>query len=126
MREQDAHAEQNHGCAGGDNCVQLVEEDVEMDMGNADDFLCRECTDKLRIESVFCSVRCAELNFQRHREGVHIPERTRRELEVDRDLDDLAFDEANKSSYHARDIRSHVAAVGELVRDLKQRNGMNP
>ncbi|KUI64734.1 hypothetical protein VM1G_00495 [Cytospora mali] len=121
-----AHADESHGCAGRDYCVQLIDDDVDMDADNADDYMCRECTDRLRIETVFCSIRCAEHNFKRHREGVHIQERMKRELEVDRDVDDLVFVETDKSRYHARDIRSHVASVGELMRDLKQRNGLNP
>lgn len=106
--------------------MQLVEDDIEMDLGDADDFMCRECTDKFKTETVFCSIRCAAHNFQRHREGVHIPERIKREMDVERDLDDLVFDEADKSRYHARDINPHMAAIGELMRELKQRNGMNP
>lgn len=121
----DAHADENHGCAGGEYCVQLLDDDVDMDLDNADDLMCRECTDRLKRETIFCSLRCADLNYQRHREDVHIQERMKREVDVDRNMDDLVFDNADKSRYHARDIRSYMATVGELMRDLKQRNGMN-
>ncbi|KAK7740693.1 hypothetical protein SLS53_005161 [Cytospora paraplurivora] len=120
----DLHVEECHGCAGGERCVQLVEDDIDMDLDNADDYLCRECME-LKIESVYCSIRCAELNFQRHRENVHIRERRKQDIAVDRDLDDLVFDEADRSRYHARNIRSHLAAIGELMGGLRQRNGMN-
>lgn len=126
MRGQDTHADESHGCSGGEYCVQLLEDDVDMDLDNADDLMCRECTDRLKRESIFCSLRCADLNFQRHREDVHFQERMRRDMDVERDLDDLVFDDADRSRYHARDIRSHMAAIGDLMRDLKQRNGMNP
>ncbi|ROW13820.1 hypothetical protein VPNG_03543 [Cytospora leucostoma] len=122
---QDAHVEEKHRCAGGERCVQLVEDDIYMDLDNADDYLCRECME-LKIESVYCSIRCAELNFQSHREDLHIRERRKQDFAVDRDLDDLVFDEPNRSRYHSRAIRSRLAAIGELMGDLRQRHGMNP
>lgn len=38
---------------------------------------CRECLTTLKLESVFCSLRCYDLNFQGHRENTHMPARRR-------------------------------------------------
>lgn len=111
-----------HTCAGGNNCAQLVDEDIDMNMDGEGPFLCRECTDTLKKESVFCSVRCAAINFRHHREEVHIPARKQRESDVDQDVADLVYDMDDKSRYHARDIRSHLAPLGDLLADFQQRN----
>lgn len=115
--------ESSHDCASGDNCAQLIDEDVDMDMHRSGPFLCRECTTGLKKEAVYCSLRCADMNFQRHREQIHIPERKKRGLDVDRDVNDIVFD-GERVRYHARDIRSHLVSLGDLLLDFQQRNAV--
>lgn len=115
--------EESHDCAGGDDCAQLIDEDVDMDMHRSGPFLCKECTTGLKKETVYCSLRCADINFQRHREHIHIPERKQRGLDVDRDVDDVIFDR-ERGRYHARDIRSHLVSLGDLLLDFQQRNAI--
>lgn len=67
---------------------------------------------------------CADLNFRRHREEVHVPERRKRGQEVDRDSDGLAFEGLDKSNYHARDIRSYFTLQSDLSCELKENSGM--
>lgn len=113
-----------HDCVGRDNCAQLIDDDVDMDLDGSGPFLCKECTIDEKREAVFCSVRCADLNFQRHRERDHLPERRGWEFIVEKDADDLVFDDDNRERYHARDIRSHVIPMGELFFDFQQRNAI--
>lgn len=124
MRKQEPHVEAAHECAGGDNCAQMVDEDVDMDVDRSGPFLCRECTNDLKMEAVYCSVRCADLNFHRHREGVHIPQRKQRGLDVDKDAGDITFAGDGRSRYHARDIRSNLVSLGDLLLDFQQRNAI--
>lgn len=123
ITRQGTHVETSHDCAGGNGCTQLIDEDVDMDMHNSVPFLCRECTTGYRLEAVYCSLRCADINFQRHREQVHIPERKQRGLEIDRDVNDIIFDD-ERARYHARDIRSHLASLGDLLLDFQQKNSV--
>lgn len=116
--------EEAHDCAGGDYCTQLIDEDVDMDMHASGPFLCRECTNGPKRETVYCSLRCADINFQSHREGVHVPERKLRGLNFDRDMDDLVFDREDRGRYHARDIRPHMATLGDMLLDFQHRNAI--
>lgn len=99
-----------------------MEEDVDMDMHTAGPFLCRECTNGPRKETVYCSLRCADMNFQSHRETVHVPERKQRGLNVDQDMVDLEFDRENRGRYRAREIRVHLAPLGDMLVDFQQRH----
>lgn len=121
---QEAHVEAAHECAGGDHCAHIVDEDVDMETDRSGPFLCRECTSDLRLETVYCSVRCADMNFCRHREGIHIPQRKQRQLDVDRDMGDVAFEGESRVRYHARDIRSQVVPLGEALLEFQQRNAI--
>lgn len=127
-RTQDIHTERAHpGCASGDDCVQLFDEDVEMDMNGSGGgcFLCRECTGSLKIESIYCSLRCADVNFQRHRERIHIPERAARGVvgQVETE-DDLVFENEDKSRYHAKDIGLYLMPLMDALREFQHRNGI--
>ncbi|KAF3768819.1 hypothetical protein M406DRAFT_249862 [Cryphonectria parasitica EP155] len=119
-----SHVETTHDCAGGDNCVQLVDEDTEMDMDGSGPFLCKECLNDFRKGSVYCSVRCADLNFQRHRQGVHFPERKQRDLDVDRDASALHFVDDSKTKYRPQNIRSHLASLKDLLNEFQHKNAI--
>lgn len=120
---QAAHMDEAHDCAGGDYCVQLIDEDVDMDMHGAGPFLCNECTNGAKRETIYCSLRCANMSFQSHREAVHVPERRLRGLDVDRDMhSEVVFDRQDRTRYHARDIGLHMAVLGDLLVDFQQRN----
>ncbi|CAN8100623.1 unnamed protein product [Discula destructiva] len=121
---QEAHMERAHDCAGGEYCAQLIDEDVDMDMHASGPFLCRECTNGPKRETVWCSLRCAHMNFQSHREGVHVPERKLRGLDSDRDIESLVFDREDRTRYHARNIRVHLAPLEEMLLDFQQRNAI--
>lgn len=95
-----------------------------MDLDGSGPFLCKECTIDEKIEAVYCSVRCADINFQRHRERDHIPERRGRDFDVERDADGLVVDDDDRGRYRARDIRSHLIPMGELFFDFQQRNAI--
>ncbi|KAH7176457.1 hypothetical protein EDB81DRAFT_706887 [Dactylonectria macrodidyma] len=69
-RGQSEHIEREHDCAGGDDCVQNRDEDVEMDDGVQQTLICNECV-TAKQASIYCSERCATENLPRHREGEH-------------------------------------------------------
>lgn len=95
-----------------------------MDMDGSGPFLCRECILDLKKEAVYCSVRCAHVNFRRHREEVHLPERKHRALDVHKDADELAFEDGDRARYHPRDIRSHLIPMADLLVEFQQRNAI--
>lgn len=123
-RGEEFHVEESHACASGNYCTQITDEDVDMDMESKRLLLCRECTHLHKIESIFCSLRCADNNFRRHREEIHIPGRTRRSIQVNRDIDDIVFDGDDRSRYHARDIKLHVVSLDDMLEDFVQKNGI--
>ncbi|KAJ0123476.1 hypothetical protein J7T55_011941 [Diaporthe amygdali] len=124
-RGEELHLEESHACASGNYCTQITDEDIDMDMDSKWLLLCRECTHLHKVESIFCSMRCADVNFRRHREEVHIPGRMRRSIQVNRDIDDIVFDGEDRSRYHARDIKSHVVPLDDMLEDFAQRNGVD-
>ncbi|CCC08802.1 hypothetical protein SMACR_05442 [Sordaria macrospora] len=97
-----SHIETDHECASKDDCVQVnplrhshqhydPDQDINMDgtstvasspvdsdpNASSPVCFCRECLTTLKCESVFCSLRCYDLNFQGHRENTHMPARRR-------------------------------------------------
>lgn len=124
-RDQELHVEESHACASGNYCTQITDEDIDMDMDSKRLLLCRECTHLHKVESIFCSLRCADNNFRRHREDVHIPGRTRRSIQVNRDIDDIVFDADDRSRYHARDIKLHVVSLDDMLEEFAQKNGID-
>ncbi|PSR80876.1 hypothetical protein BD289DRAFT_440011 [Coniella lustricola] len=121
---QETHTEAAHDCASGDQCVQIHDEDTNMDMYDPGPYVCMECIGQFRRESVYCSAQCASQDFQRHREGIHIPERRRLGLDVNKDMDLLQFDDGSKSKYHARQIIGHLDSIGNLISTFQQENSI--
>ncbi|KAL3955015.1 hypothetical protein ACCO45_010578 [Purpureocillium lilacinum] len=64
------HVEAEHDCEAGEKCVQMRDEDVEMDDGSFRSVSCKECLDERRI-TLYCSDRCAAENVAGHRQLVH-------------------------------------------------------
>ncbi|KAJ6444072.1 hypothetical protein O9K51_02466 [Purpureocillium lavendulum] len=64
------HVAAEHDCEAGDKCVQLRDEDVEMDDGSSLTVSCKECLDERRM-TLYCSDRCAAENVAEHRQRVH-------------------------------------------------------
>lgn len=63
---QDEHAEAQHDCEAGNNCVQNYDEDVEMDDADPKMVVCKECLDIKEI-TPYCSENCAVQNLAGHR-----------------------------------------------------------
>ncbi|KND88016.1 hypothetical protein TOPH_07283 [Tolypocladium ophioglossoides CBS 100239] len=64
------HIAAEHDCEAGDKCVQLRDEDVEMDDGTSQAVSCKECVGQKRM-TLYCSGRCAGENIAEHRQGAH-------------------------------------------------------
>ncbi|KAL1883379.1 hypothetical protein VTK73DRAFT_8946 [Phialemonium thermophilum] len=112
----DPHVEAAHSCAAGGKCVQLHDEDMDME-NDENPRLCQECMDSLGTVAIFCSIRCAEANFQSHREQVHVPKREEAGL-VTEDLSRIVFDDGEQTRYHAANIHAEVISLDEAFREL--------
>lgn len=91
---------------------------------DADTYLCRECVGSLETPSVFCSARCAGINFQAHREQVHLPLRKKLGSVVD-DSNKLVYDDEAQSKYHAADIMEYLVPLAEALRAFEKNNGIS-
>ncbi|EAQ89929.1 hypothetical protein CHGG_06548 [Chaetomium globosum CBS 148.51] len=150
-----SHAE-THTCASALDCLQLhattttathqkAQEEKEEDTPMADAppppaelRFCTECLTTLKQPTAWCSLACADANFQAHREAVHLPERARLGLGREAGADDEAQleyftpspsssfrgddDEEGKRYYRARDIAALTTGLGEAVREWEERN----
>ncbi|KAI1354039.1 hypothetical protein F5Y01DRAFT_275000 [Xylaria sp. FL0043] len=77
-KDYESHVNTSHECSSGSNCLSLTESDSGMEIDEPSVVFCQECVENLGQGSVFCSSRCLDANFERHRDRVHIPERERR------------------------------------------------
>lgn len=94
-----------------------------MDAEQAEAVLCKICTSSLKVESLFCSAKCAGANFQRHRESIHIPKTEDKGDDI-ADMDQLEFYDEEKTKYHARDLQEHILPLSTATEEFKQRNGL--
>ncbi|KAI1638006.1 hypothetical protein F4809DRAFT_601786 [Biscogniauxia mediterranea] len=116
----EAHLSETHECAAGNECTLVADEDVEMETGDQLMLaLCRECVETLETPSTFCSSRCFGLNFQRHREEVHLPGRQKAGFEV-KDEGQIEFDAEDKTKYGARKIEDHIVTLHEAMIQWQQ------
>lgn len=86
---------------------------------------CTECLASLRRPTMWCSAACADADFQRHREEVHLPERKRLGLGTD-DEGQLEYSEGSgdggERRYRARDISTLTTSLDEAVREWEEKN----
>lgn len=80
---------------------------------------CKECIDMLKKPTVFCSIKCYEANFQKHRDGVHVPGRVKMSYNRD-DTKELEYENADKTKYHATDPRSSVRSWYEAASEWER------
>ncbi|KAM0417268.1 hypothetical protein ACHAPT_012709 [Fusarium lateritium] len=64
------HTEKEHDCEAGERCAQNYDEDIEMEDGESQAVLCRDCIEE-KAASLFCTERCAAANLPRHIEDRH-------------------------------------------------------
>ncbi|KAI1766012.1 hypothetical protein GGR53DRAFT_519233 [Hypoxylon sp. FL1150] len=118
----EAHVEATHECASGPGCIQLHDEDVEMDEGGNILVFCRECVEILGVSSTFCSTRCFSSNFQHHRDNVHLPERKNTRHDID-DKNQLEFDSGDRMRYRARKIEEHIITFEDAIKGWQRKTG---
>ncbi|KAL2020235.1 hypothetical protein VTK56DRAFT_8661 [Thermocarpiscus australiensis] len=136
--EEEGHAShaKTHTCSSASECVQLRPkpppgatdgQDVimqdETPPGSSDLRFCTECLTTLKQPAMWCSLGCADANFQRHREEVHLPERKKLGLSVD-DEAQLEYDNVNNSNrgYRARDLRALTTSLEDAAREWEGKN----
>lgn len=68
---QEKHVEKEHDCEAGEKCVQEGAEDAEMMDDSNGPVLCKECLEKDKRATIFCTPRCASTNIAPHREAKH-------------------------------------------------------
>ncbi|KAI0399258.1 hypothetical protein F4802DRAFT_611025 [Xylaria palmicola] len=120
----DTHVAASHECWSGPDCLNMTDVDTQMDTRMIIDepplVFCRECVEILGQTSVFCSVRCFDRNFQRHRERVHLPEREKGKHEID-DKDELETHPNDDTKYWAKHAEAHVISLQQAITDWQQR-----
>jgi hypothetical protein len=87
--------------------------------------LCVECTSSLKQPTIWCSLACADANFEAHREEVHLPERKKLGLDHVDDEDQLEYytDEKDGSRrYRVKDLGVLMVPLNEAVREWEARN----
>lgn len=82
---------------------------------NSQSQICRECLVDLGKKTVYCSERCAGLDFQLHREHVHLPGRRRLGKAVLADEEYLRYDTGWPRKYHADDISRFLWTAREAL-----------
>lgn len=81
--------------------------------GPSDVRFCRECLTSFKQPTIWCSLTCADADFQRHHEDVHLPERKKLgfsasdQAQLERPV---SGDDSNKS-YRPRDIISTLTTT---------------
>ncbi len=83
---------------------------------------CRECISTLKLPFVFCSPHCCDVNFQHHRDEIHLPERKKTHSEVD-DESLLEFATEDKTQYRARKIEEHLITLDDAIEEYQQKTG---
>ncbi|KAK3363637.1 hypothetical protein B0T25DRAFT_50378 [Lasiosphaeria hispida] len=141
--EHDSHRDQlrhatAHACASEAECIRPSS--ASPSPTHPDDSatlaFCRECLTSLRLPTLWCSPACADANFQRHREDVHMPARKRLGLVVT-DRNQLDYfpmppdggsgggggenNGAAGTRYRAKDIGAHVLLYAEAARGWEER-----
>ncbi|KAK0656506.1 hypothetical protein B0T16DRAFT_314460 [Cercophora newfieldiana] len=111
-----------HTCAAGDTCISSSSSSDQTDHTPTLCF-CRECLSSLKITSTFCSPSCADTNFQRHREEVHMPARKQLNLIItDREQLEYFPADDNNTRYRAKDIAAHVIPYEEAASRWEEEN----
>ncbi|KAI1427214.1 hypothetical protein F5Y12DRAFT_737907 [Xylaria sp. FL1777] len=116
----DSHFKASHECSSGSGCLNLTDPDSEMEVDEPLVVFCRECVEDLGQGSVFCSSRCLDANFERHRDRVHIPERERRHHESFEE-GQIGFDAEDETMYSARETKAHPIALRDAIADWEQK-----
>ncbi|KAH7037635.1 uncharacterized protein B0I36DRAFT_380798 [Microdochium trichocladiopsis] len=119
----DEHVSNIHECAARHDCVSITDEDTDMDQDNRVLVFCKECVHDIKTSaSVFCSPRCYETNFQRHREQVHLPERERAMRQVN-DRGMLEFESSDERRYRALKIEEHFITLDDALAEYSSKMG---
>ncbi|KAK4133373.1 hypothetical protein BT67DRAFT_434819 [Trichocladium antarcticum] len=124
-----SHAE-THLCSSSSKCTQLQRDDSGKDTpprpSPHDLRFCTECLVSLKQPTLWCSLACADADFQHHRDEVHLPERQKLGLGVN-DEQQLQYGDRNGNDdssrrYRARDIRTLTTSLEEAVTEWEARN----
>ncbi|KAK5654409.1 hypothetical protein OQA88_7319 [Cercophora sp. LCS_1] len=124
---QPQHTEEAHACAAGGNCADPKNDRQPSPNASVSPCFCRECVELLHIPTMWCSSACADENFQRHREEVHMPARKRLNLIVT-DRDRLEYfppadgNPGEKTRYRPKDISQHIIPFQEAAKRWEDQN----
>ncbi|KAK5632379.1 hypothetical protein RRF57_008093 [Xylaria bambusicola] len=119
-KDYDMHVAAMHECCSGLDCLNLSDPDSAMEVDEPLVVFCRECVENLGQGSVFCSSHCLDVNFHRHRDRVHFPERERTHHETYEE-GQVAFDPEDESTYSAGDIKAEAISLRDAMLDWQQK-----
>jgi hypothetical protein len=87
---------------------------------------CTECLTTLAQPTIWCCLACADADFQRHREEIHLPERKTLGLVVDDEGQleymDGAADDGSDRRYRAKDISALTTSLDRAAGEWEARN----
>ncbi|KAI1362420.1 hypothetical protein F5Y08DRAFT_273840 [Xylaria arbuscula] len=119
-KDNDTHVTTAHECCAGIDCLNLSEVDLAMEVDEPLVVFCRECVENLGQGSVFCSSRCLNINFRRHRDRIHFPEREKR-LHDTYEEGQIGFDPEDESTYSPGDMRPEAVTLRDAMTDWQQK-----
>ncbi|KAI0805069.1 hypothetical protein GGR55DRAFT_296676 [Xylaria sp. FL0064] len=116
-KDYESHVQVSHECSSSSNCLSLTESDSGMEIDEPSVVFCQECVENLGQGSVFCSSRCLDANFERHRDRVHIPERERRRDDTYEE-GQIEFETEDEGMYSAG---PHPVSLRDALSDWQQK-----
>ncbi|KAF2968690.1 hypothetical protein GQX73_g4869 [Xylaria multiplex] len=116
----ESHVEASHECSSGPDCLNIIDPDSEMEVDQPLVVFCQECIEDLGQRSAFCSSRCFEANFQRHRDRAHFSERERRHHELDEE-GQIESDPEDDMGYSDRKSEPHIVSLRDAVTNWQQK-----
>lgn len=116
-----------HKCAAGEHCITLYqpEEDGEgftdPTNGKGDVYLCKECLEHRKTVAVFCTLACAESNFNHHREDGHRPTPRSRSVGPP-DTARLHDNHGARSEAHGwEDVKARLVTLEQALQDMQEK-----
>ncbi|KAH8907404.1 hypothetical protein BR93DRAFT_958076 [Coniochaeta sp. PMI_546] len=121
------HVAKAHKCAAGEHCITLYqpEEDGEgftdQTNGQGDAYLCEECLEQRKTVAVFCTLACAESNFNHHREDGHPPTPRSRSVGPP-DTARLHDNHGARSEAHGwEDVKARLVTLEQALQDMQEK-----
>ncbi|GAW21378.1 hypothetical protein ANO14919_108970 [Xylariales sp. No.14919] len=116
----DSHVEASHECSSGSDCFTLTGPESEMEVDEPMVVFCQECVEDLGQPSAFCSSRCFEANFPRHRDRAHPRGRERRHHEMEEE-GQIESDPEDEMRYSDSKTEAHSISLRDVIANWQEK-----